>query len=470
MKKRKTLKWLGIFVAVLLVAMFFSRTVQTITTPKVQKTTATRGKLEEKIPVTAQLTFGEGEEVFIPGARKLNLSITQVLAQQGFYVKEGDLLARAEIPTLEEERQKIQAEYDKAVRALGEQITSQVRLAQDSPHNQLYEHYFDTLQAYYGQRLEVERLAKELRYELPEDMQTWGRAPAADATPAPQARPTPEPPALAQMPAELKGPMQEAFESWLVSETAFDSLRRVYTGNNREVTRVGAATFDHIKKLYELRRALSDQGKAMMELLDSAQGMDEIRAPHTGYLTAFTLKRGDSYDGSKALYTISKEAETPTLRADITDIRKTIEKGTKVQMEGVRQELAVGEVVVEGGGRKYAVVELNENLIGQLGGVRALMDNPPGITLVYKSPRTTTLLPASAVRTDSDGSSFVYAIQQNWGGLLGNMQYILKKQPVTVLEKSSRMVAVSEELSWLEIADREDRAVSDGQVVMEYVD
>ena len=50
------------------------------------------------------------------------------------------------------------------------------------------------------------------------------------------------------------------------------------------------------------------------------------------------------------------------------------------------------------------------------------------------------------------------------------MQYILKKQPVTVLEKSSRMVAVSEELSWLEIADREDRAVSDGQVVMEYVD
>ena len=175
MKKRKTLKWLGIFVAVLLVAMFFSRTVQTITTPKVQKTTATRGKLEEKIPVTAQLTFGEGEEVFIPGARKLNLSITQVLAQQGFYVKEGDLLARAEIPTLEEERQKIQAEYDKAVRALGEQITSQVRLAQDSPHNQLYEHYFDTLQAYYGQRLEVERLAEELKYELPEDMQTWGR-------------------------------------------------------------------------------------------------------------------------------------------------------------------------------------------------------------------------------------------------------------------------------------------------------
>ena len=54
--------------------------------------------------------------------------------------------------------------------------------------------------------------------------------------------------------------------------------------------------------------------------------------------------------------------------------------------------------------------------------------------------------------------------------MLGNMQYIISKQPVTVLEQSTRMVAVSEELSWVEIADREDRAINDGQVVMEYVD
>ena len=470
MKKRKTLKWLGIFVAVLLVAMFFSRTVQTITTPKIQKISATRGKLEEKIPVTAQLTFSQGEEVFVPGARKLNLVITQVLAQQGFYVKEGDLLARAEIPSLEEEKAKIQEEYDKAVRALGEQYTSAVRLAQDTPHNQLYERYFDTLQDFYAQRLEVERLAGELKYRLPEDLNTWGRGPAPEDTPAPQARATPEPPPLADMPADLKDPMQKAYELWQVSEQTFDDLRRVYMGNNREVTRVGGATFDHVKKIYELRRNLDVHAQAMLTLLSSARGMDEIRAPHNGYLTEFALKRGDSYDGSKALYTISLAEEVPTLKADITDIKKTIEKGTKVQIDGLRQDLAVSEVVLEGGNKRFAVVEVSENIITQLGGIRSLMDNPPNITLVYKSSRTTTLLPASAVRSDGDGSSFVYTIKQNWGGMLGNMQYIISKQPATVLEPYTRMAAMSEVIRWVAIADREDRAINDGQVVMEYVD
>ena len=61
MKKRKTLKWLVVFATVLLVSLFFSRTVQTITTPKIQKISATRGRLEEKIPLPASLDFSQGE-------------------------------------------------------------------------------------------------------------------------------------------------------------------------------------------------------------------------------------------------------------------------------------------------------------------------------------------------------------------------------------------------------------------------
>ena len=160
----------------------------------------------------------------------------------------------------------------------------------------------------------------------------------------------------------------------------------------------------------------------------------------------------------------------PTLKADITDITKTIEKGTQVEADGARQKISVSQITLEAGGKKYAIVELSESLIVELGGVRALMSTPRQITLLYKSPRTTTLLPASAVRTDMDGSSFVYSVEQNWGGMLGNTQYILKKQPVTVTEKSNRLVAISEDVSYLGIADGEDRAVIDGQVVMEYVD
>ena len=51
--KQKALRALGILAAVIALCMFFGRTVQTITTAKVQRISATKGKLEEKISLTA---------------------------------------------------------------------------------------------------------------------------------------------------------------------------------------------------------------------------------------------------------------------------------------------------------------------------------------------------------------------------------------------------------------------------------
>ena len=56
------------------------------------------------------------------------------------------------------------------------------------------------------------------------------------------------------------------------------------------------------------------------------------------------------------------------------------------------------------------------------------------------------------------------------GGMLGNSGLTLQKQPITVLERSDRLVSISDDLSYLEIADREDRPIAENQTVMEYVD
>lgn len=469
MKKRKTLKWLVIFIAVLLASMFFARTVQTITTPKIQKISATRGRLEEKIPLPSTLVFTEGLEVSLPEARKLNIVFSEVLAAQGYFVKKGDLLVRANIPTLDEEIAKLQAEYDKAVRTLGEHIASNARLAQDSPHNQLQEAYYDSLLAYYDKKLAMEQKALKLGYELPEDIEAWGRRPEPETTPSAYARATPTPVPLADMPQELKAGMQEVLDVYIIHEETFRDLRRVYVGTG-SVAREKVGSFDHIKKIYELKRAIAVPQNALLELLTLADGLKELRAPHDGYLVKFEVKRGDSYDGSKVIYTISQEGEVPKLKVDITDVKKTIEKGAKASIEGLRQELTIQEIELATASRKLAVIELNADLIGQLGGVNKLLGAAPQVTILYRSPRTTTILPASAVRSDSDGSSFVYTVQSNWGGMLGNMQYIVKKQKVTVLERSERMVAISDEMGFYEIADKEDRSISDNQVVMEYVD
>ena len=53
-KKKRALKalvWLGVIVAA---CMYFSRTIQTITTPKVKLVQATTGRIEQKISVDAK--------------------------------------------------------------------------------------------------------------------------------------------------------------------------------------------------------------------------------------------------------------------------------------------------------------------------------------------------------------------------------------------------------------------------------
>ena len=93
------------------------------------------------------------------------------------------------------------------------------------------------------------------------------------------------------------------------------------------------------------------------------------------------------------------------------------------------------------------------------------------VTVTYKAAKNTTLLPASAVRQDNDNSYYVYVVSRNYGvGLLGGSEYTVKKSTVTILEKTDKLVSLGEDLQYTEIADREDRALTDGQAVMDYVD
>ena len=75
------------------------------------------------------------------------------------------------------------------------------------------------------------------------------------------------------------------------------------------------------------------------------------------------------------------------------------------------------------------------------------------------------------MRQDSDGSYYVYTISRSYGGgILSSGDTIVKKTAVTVLEKTDKMVSLADDLQYTEIADREDRALTDGQAVMDYVD
>ena len=99
----------------------------------------------------------------------------------------------------------------------------------------------------------------------------------------------------------------------------------------------------------------------------------------------------------------------------------------KVSVEGVKGELNIDEIRVDADSKKYAYIKLSEKHISQLGGLASIMNSQIPVQIIYKADKTTTLIPASAVRTDTDGSTYVFTIERSWGGLLSNASETVKR-------------------------------------------
>ena len=136
--KRKALKYLVIFAGVLVASLFFARTIQTITTPKVRKITATRGRLEDKIPVQGEIFFSKSDPFFVKDAKTIAMTVDRVMAKEGYLVKEGDPLFEASLPTYDSKMKELNDAYEKAARELSVEVAGHLRLIQSSEHNQLY--------------------------------------------------------------------------------------------------------------------------------------------------------------------------------------------------------------------------------------------------------------------------------------------------------------------------------------------
>lgn len=450
-RKSKALKGLLTLSIVIALCMFFSRTVQTITTPKVQRISASRGKLEQKIPLSGSLYFPEVEEVKIKEAQNLGIVIDQVHVRAGYYVKAGDVLFTASTPEYEQKMKEIADKRDEKVYEYANEYAGHIKLRQTSQQNDMYNDMASAIDAYYQARyaLSVQALAEG--YTLPGDETLWGQI--SDGSEELQ---------------RLSNALGEA-EKW--RDAAVQKLSDLYNNKIPGVYRVGDTTFEYIKKVEKLRGEIDDLEQEMLALQTLKDTLSVITAPHDGYITAFELKTGDTYDGSKAAYQMTKADGVPVLRADISQVDKNIRAGQKAVLKASGAETEVDKTELTADGKKYVYVKLDSKTLKAAGGMSTLIGAEKiELVLYYRAQKSTTLLPSSAVRADDNGDYYVYIVDQSRSGLLDSAGYKVTKQSVTVLEKSDQIVSLADDLSYREIADREDRALSDGQAVMDYVD
>ena len=118
--KKFAVRGLIVLAVAVALCMFFSGTIENITTPKVKLMKASRGKLMEKLELNGVLAYPEVEEMRLSLPAGQTLTIKRVNVRPGYPVKAGDVVLEASVTGYEAAAQQAQDEYDAALDALME--------------------------------------------------------------------------------------------------------------------------------------------------------------------------------------------------------------------------------------------------------------------------------------------------------------------------------------------------------------
>lgn len=443
--KLKKIAARGLIAVAVLVAlcMFFSGTIENITTPKVKLAKASWGKLVEMVGLDTTLAFPETEEQRLTLPAGQTLTVTRVNVRAGYPVKAGDVVIEAGVTGYEAAAAQAQDEYDAALDALmeierkNEGIT--LRRSEQS--------YADS----YAALREAAREAARRKT----DMEVLLRAAKLE-------------PVSEGYPAGADDGVKAAVDAWRAAEEKQAAAQEAF--NRAARYGVDDAVWTYISERQSAQEKLDDCAEKQVQLEELNHSAAAIRAPHDGVIAEINLKAGDSYDGASALYKMTAEGTAPALRADLSDVEKPVEEGMTVTMEddadGVQAKIT-GMGYLETGAR-YADVAVTDEMIARAGSLYSMSVNPPRLTLQFKSRESSCLLPSAAVRGSGD-SRYVYTVNESTTAF-GKQKLSLSKLEVHVIAEAEGVTSIEEDLSYYKIAYMEDRALSEDSAVMEYVE
>ena len=448
--KRFAIRGLIALAITIALCMFFANTIVTITTPKVRIVEVSRGRLEQKINLDAQVYFPKTTDYTLTDAMDHSIVVDKVYVRAGQTVVAGETMFTATMPEYEQSMQDLQDTYSEKAAALLDMDLEHPRIDKESSQNDYYEAVLDLQTALSLAEHDARVLAAEMNVALGADTAEWEQRAAGHD--------------------DLLAAVQHA----VAAQAAYDEAYAAFIQNyNRASSSFRENTFEYIKDrdalLDEMNTLLSD----MVALTECKNTLTKVTAPHDGYVVSMDVKNGDTYDGKASAFTLSDSDSPPQLRADVTAITKTIDDGTKVTVEGNNrtEKTTVESTALGGDGKKYLYIALTDKIISAKGGIVAILtDGSVPVTVQYRAKQSATLLPAAAMRSEGEGSDYVYMIQGYYGGFMNSSTMKVTKTSVTVLERGDTMVSVEEDLSYQKIASGEDRALSDNCNVMEYID
>ena len=430
--------------------MFFARTVQTITTPKVRLLQPANGRLDRKIELTGEVYYAatEGITVDVGGSA---VTVSKVKVKAGQHVEKGDVIFTARIDTYDADMEKLRQDYMEKAGELAAKDADNSSRSRESRQNELYEDMLTAQENAATTKVDARIAASRAGIPLGNDITTWKKQLA-----------------LAD---ELPDGLMDLVNKAIAASSAVTTAGEAFTAVKQDKKmRVSDEVFDYIKERNKLISDMDGLLDDMVELEERAAAVGEITAPRSGWIISVAVTEGAEYSGAEAAYVMSAEETEPSLRAALPDGDTTvIENGTKVSMK-FGEENVNGKVteVISRQGKRYVVAELPEEIRQSETAFRDALNNGISVTVNWKASDKTTLLPAACVRTEGT-TKYVFTVETRYGGFLQSDAMKLVKQNVTVLGQNDKYVSIAEDLTWQQVAYQEDRAVQEGSTVMQYL-
>ena len=431
---------LAVFVAL---CMFFSGTIRTMTTPKVKLTSAKRGKMEERVELTCRPAFPEVDEITVELPEDISITILKVNTREGYKISKGDAVVQAKVTNYDQLRRTAQETYDSATEKLIS-LENKSRGIRISKRDQAYaDAYFalkDARLAEVNARLDMDAQLSFEDLSMPDEGYPEGASEGLT---------------------HMIDVWHEAAAARDAAETAMEAAARYNVDEN-----VLAYTSDK----WEYEQQNPDAGEELRQLLAINNQVAVISAPHDGYVAVFEVKEGDIYDGNTALYALTAEEKLPVLRADVSSLERVVNEGQTVTMNPNSYDPIDTKVVatgVDAEGKKYCDIELTDAIIRARGSVYAMLQEDTVLSLIYRSKEATTLLPTNAVY-GSGSDTYVFTVEKNTSAF-GNGTLKVHKLSVKVLAEYGGTSSLEDDITYYTLAYGEDRAIEDGDTVMEYI-
>ena len=397
---------------VLLICIFFSGTMRTLTTAKIRVTTVSSGKLKDNIQITGYLHFDENEEIFSPEMPEgVNVVVGKVYVWMGQTVTQGTPLFTVRATNLNELKTDLLTRWQ----TNETQLLLRMRTPEKTTRNDVrwFAAYTELMKAK-GALLALEEDSPE--YDVVEEQ------------------------------------IAEA-------QTKYDSANRYP---------ISDAAFTWFSEMEDLRKQNASL-ESRLAVLKSVPEEITVIAPHDGIILSVNIEEGNMINRESAAIVISTEQGEAVLRGTIDMHDRQVAAGMKATVEITGGNTIRSSVLQTGYDRSstpWVDVTLNQEDIMRFGGAVDLMSSGARITIAYSAKEISLLIPVAALRGNI-GDYYVYTVNES-EDVFGSKVLHLSKQTVTLIDQSDDTAAISGISPNTPIAYMEDRALADGAEVLIY--